>query len=79
MEQEIVRTYLNPHLQIALMDWRGVYRLAPDVVVLIPEVYKGNLVYRAKGSNKCGSHKQIKNGLVKKRIVLKELLPDWRL
>ena len=49
MEQKIELKYINHQLQVGLKDWRNVYLLYPKVVILIPEVYKGNLTYRVKG------------------------------
>lgn len=77
MEQKIVLTFLNPQLQIALEDWRTVYLLKPDIIPLTPEVYKGNLVYRTRGSSKRISYRQIKKGLIRKRIVVTQQVPDW--
>jgi hypothetical protein len=60
-----------------MVDWKQVYLLKPYVVMLNPEVDKGQLVYRAKGSTKRISYMQIKKGLVKKKQVIKEQVPDW--
>jgi hypothetical protein len=39
--------YWNEKLQVGLKDWRTAYLLEKEPVLLTPEVYKGNLVYRA--------------------------------
>lgn len=75
MEQRITLKYLNTKYQIALANWRTVYQLKPEVLLMTPEVYKGNLVYRAKGSTKRVSYAQIRNGLLKKKTVIKIHLP----
>lgn len=72
MEQCTELTSLNPTLHIAWKDWRTVYILKPTLCRLFPEVYKGNLVYRATGSSKRIPDAQIKNGAVKKKTVVKE-------
>jgi hypothetical protein len=54
-----------------------VYQLKPEVVPLTPEVYKGNLVCRARGSSQCVSYAQLKAGLVKKHTVIKLTVPGW--
>ena len=43
---------INSILGVGLQDWRNVYLLAPEVKRMVPEVYKGNLVYRVKGFGK---------------------------
>jgi hypothetical protein len=48
----VVLKYWNEKLHIGLKDWRAVFLLDKDALPLIPEVYKGNLVYRQKGSSK---------------------------
>lgn len=77
MEQKIQLKYFNPQLQIGLNDWRTVYLLHPNVSLLIPEVYKGNLTYRTKGSTKKIPYAQINAGMLKKRIIVKEQVSDW--
>ena len=60
-----------------MVDWRRVYLLHPHIVPLIPEVDKGRLVYRAKGSSKRISYEQIKKGLIKKSKWIIEEVPSW--
>jgi hypothetical protein len=66
MEEVIHTRYLNRELNIALTDWRQVYLIASELKQLLPEEYKGKLVYRARGSSKRISYERIKKGLVKK-------------
>lgn len=77
MEQKTELLYFNPKLNIGMKNWRQVYLLHPKVELLIPEVYKGNLVYRQKGTHKRIPYRQIKTGLVKKKGVVKSQVPDW--
>lgn len=71
MEQIIVLKYYNPLLNVALVSWREVYVLEKVPIRLIPEVSKGNLVYRRRGSAKRISYRQIKKGLVKQNITIR--------
>jgi hypothetical protein len=61
-------------LKIGLADWRSVYLLSP-LTPLNVEVHKGALVYRAKGSDKRYSYTQVKNGLVKRKMIIREYFP----
>lgn len=76
MEQRMELTCLNPAQQIALKHRRTVSILEPVPGPLFPEVYKGNLVYRAQGSSKRIFDTQIKKGLVKKKTFVKHKVPD---
>jgi hypothetical protein len=62
--------YQNPALGIALKDWRTVYQLFPEPHPLTPEVYRGRLCYRVKGSAKRIPYDHIKKGLVKRSFTL---------
>ena len=66
MVQKIKLEYYNAKLRIGMADWRHVYLLHPVLTPPQPEVERGRLVYRAKGSSKRISYAQIKKGLVKK-------------
>jgi hypothetical protein len=77
MEQKIKLRYINERLQVGMVDIKHVYLLSPQLTPLRPEVYKGNLVYRAKGSSRRISYDQIKKGLVKRSFVVKEDVPNW--
>ena len=79
MEQKIQLNYINVKLQIGMVNWKEVYLLHPHIVRLIPEVDKGRLVYRAKGVAKRLSYSQIKRGLIKKSVIIKEEVPNWLL
>jgi hypothetical protein len=63
MEQRIKLKYIHYVLQIGLASWREAYLLSPSIVPLNIEVDRGRLVYRAKGSNRRISCKQVKKGL----------------
>jgi hypothetical protein len=77
MEQKIRLNYINIQLNIGMVDIRHFYQLAPDVKHLNPEVYRGKLVYRAKGSSKRISYDQIKKGLLKQTYWITEQVPNW--
>ena len=77
--QVLIRcTYQNLALGIAFKDWRTVYQLLPTPHPLFPEVYKGLLVYRAKGANKRLSYTAIKKELVKKPVIIVQEKSRWR-
>jgi hypothetical protein len=73
--EQVVLKYWNEKIHIGLKDWRAVFLLDKDALPLIPEVYKGNLVYSQKGSSKRYSYKEIKGGIIKKKIVINVHLP----
>jgi hypothetical protein len=62
-------------LNNALIDWRHVYLIASELKQLLPEEYKGKLVYRARCSSKRISYERIKKGLVKKAQSIIVKLP----
>jgi len=66
MQQTLECTYQNLALGLAMKDWRTVYSLSPTPKLLQPEVYKGQLCFRLKGSSKRISYNRIKAGLIKK-------------
>ena len=74
MVQEIEIKYINPQLKIGIADWRKVYLLSP-LTVLNVEIHKGMLVYRARGASKRFTYRQIKKGLIKKKVIIREHLP----
>ena len=51
------------------------YLLSPESKKLFPEVYKGKLVYRIKGSSKRISYQTIKKELVCKSFYMNEEIP----
>jgi len=51
--------------------------LSSKVIQLNPEVERGRLVYRAKGSKRRISYLQIKRGLIKKNYSIQIDLPEW--
>lgn len=75
MEEVVYARYYNPELNIAFRNWREVYLLAPDPIKLLPEVHRGKLVYRARGSGKRISYGRIRKGLVKKACTIWLRLP----
>ena len=77
MLQTIHLKLVNEKLHIGLVTWRQIYIYHPKVIQLIPEVDRGRLVYRYKGSNKRFSYLQIKKGLVKKQISIQIEYPEW--
>ena len=79
MEQKIKLRYINERLKVGMVDIKQLYLLSPRPTQLRPEVYKGKLVYRAKGSTRRISFDQIKRGLVKRSFVVMEEVPNWLL
>jgi hypothetical protein len=75
MEQVFVFKYINTQLNIGIVDLKNVYALEPELTRLIPEVYKGRLHFRKKGSSKRISYEKIKTGLVRKQFVVYEHMP----
>ena len=51
------------------------YLLSNEPILLIPELYQGKLVYRARGSAKRISYASIKKGLLKKEVLIQFHLP----
>jgi hypothetical protein len=76
MEQKIRLRYIIERLQVGLTVIKHVYALSPALTSLHPAVYKGKLVYRPKGSHERISYDQIKRWLVKRRIVVREDVPN---
>ena len=70
----IILKYWNAQLQIGLADWKNVYQF-PQQQILQKEIHQGRLCYRLKGSSKRISYHQLKKGLIKKEIIIKEELP----
>ena len=66
-------TYWNENLQPRLADWKTVYRF-PQKELMEKEIHQGNLYYRSRGSSRRISYNQIKKGLIKKQIFIKEEL-----
>ena len=70
----IILKYWNEQLQIAMMDWRNVYQF-PQQEKMYVEIHQTKIYYRCRGKLKRISYQQLKNGLIKKQIVLQEDLP----
>ena len=75
MLQEIKIKYFNESLQIAMVNWKEVYLVKPQIMKLHVEVDKGRLVYRATGSGKRISYRTVKKGLKKKAF---QFLKNYR-
>jgi hypothetical protein len=58
-----------------MFDLKKVYLLSPQLQMLLPEVYKGKLVYRIKGTSKRISYNKIKKELVRKSFSLPVKIP----
>jgi len=69
--EQIVLKYYNGHLNIAMKNRKIVYPLYPTPVMLLPEMYRGNLVYRVAGKSKRYSYAAIKKHLVVKTTIIK--------
>lgn len=69
--EQIICKYYNSKLSIAMKDWRSVYLIDNNVIQLLPEMYKGNLVYRIAGKSKRYSYAEIKKHLMIKRLIIK--------
>ena len=74
----IILEYWNENLKIGLADWKNVYQF-PQIEMMYVEIHQGKLYYRVKGSSRRVSYDQVKKGLIKKRIVIKESFPFWKL
>lgn len=69
----IIMKYWNPHYKIGLADWRRVYQF-PQQELMIKEMHQGRLYYRLRGSSRRISFNQLKKGLQKKQIIIREEL-----
>ncbi|MBL7730106.1 MAG: hypothetical protein JNM88_02935 [Chitinophagaceae bacterium] len=72
--------YYNPGLQIGIEDIKNAWYLPEGAaaVKLNTIVYQGQLTYRFPSSGKRISYRQLKKGLIKKRLIIRlplELLP----
>ena len=71
--QKIILKYYNPVLKISLGKWNQAYFINQQdnlAIKLIPEYYKGGLVYRMPGSSKRFSYKRLKAHLLYKTITV---------
>jgi hypothetical protein len=77
MEQEKYAKLFNPNFNIGLVSWREAWLFNTEFPEkLITEVHKGKLVFRKKGSANRISYRQLKNGLIKKTILIKQPPPS---
>ena len=77
MKRKIHFRYYNQRLNLGMVDVKNVYDLKAEPVRLQPEVYRGKLVYRAKGSQHRISYDQLKQGLIKKIFAVEDEVPNW--
>ena len=77
MKQKVCLKYINPVLRIGMVNLKEVYLLSPKIIALKPEVYKGRLIFRAKGSSRRFSYLSIKKGLLKTSKNIVEDVPEW--
>lgn len=77
MLQTIKLKLVNEKLHIGMVSWEEIYIFYPKIIQLNPEVDRGRLVYRCKGSNKRFSYLQIKKGLIKKNYPIQIDFPEW--
>ena len=76
MVQIIKLKLINEKLSIGMVNWKEVYIYSPKQMKMTPEVDRGRLVYRAKGSERRISYQMIKKGLIKKEYLIKEEFPN---
>ena len=73
MVQERHIKLFNPKLKIGLVSWREAWLFSGEYPEkLYTEVHKGKLVLRQRGSFSRISYLQLKKGLIKKIILIKE-------
>ena len=73
MEQAKYIKLFNPELKIGLVSWREAWLFEGEYPEkLFTEVYKGKLVFRQRGSFVRTTYNQVKKGLIKKQILVKE-------
>ncbi|OSZ73879.1 hypothetical protein CAP36_17955 [Chitinophagaceae bacterium IBVUCB2] len=73
MEQIVRIQYVNTKLQIGLVNWRQAWLLSVNPAIqLTTEVYKGKLVFRVPGTSRRISYQRIKQGLIKKQIIIQQ-------
>jgi hypothetical protein len=70
----IILKYLNEQLQIGMLDWRTVYQF-PQQQKMLVELHQNKLCYRNKGQSKRINYQQLKDGLIKKEIIIQDHLP----
>ena len=78
MLQNIVVEYYNPLLNIAFRNVKEVWLLSVPPVCLPPAIHRGELIYRVPQTGKRISYRQLKKGLIKRRLEIAiplQLLP----
>ena len=74
MEQTRYIKLFNPKLNIGLVSWREAWLFEEEYPEkLHTEVHKGKLVFRKRGSSVRISFQQVKKGLIRKQILIKEM------
>lgn len=78
MVQEIKLKYFDPVHKVAFSNWKELWLVnSHEPVVLRPEVHKGALYYRCKGSCKRFSYMHIKKTIIKKETTIRVTWPHW--
>ena len=72
--EHIEINYFHPELNVGLQDIRNAWLMIENPVKLVTTLHQGNLVYRFPGNRKRISHRQLKKGLVKKRMIISKPL-----
>jgi hypothetical protein len=73
MEQKTFVKLFNPQLKIGLVSWCEAWLFETEYPEkLYTEVYKGRLVFRQRSSSKRTSYCNLKKGLIRKQILIKE-------
>jgi hypothetical protein len=70
--EEVIIRYVNPSLNIGLQDVRNAWLLASPSIKLSTSLHQGYLVYRLPGRGKRISYRQVKKGLIKKQVIIRQ-------
>lgn len=76
MVQKIQLKFINPQMQIGMVNWKEVYLLKHHPQQLFVEVERGRLIYRARGSAKRISYKQVRKGLIRTDRFIEQEIPS---
>ena len=73
LEQMKYTKLFNEKMNIGLVSWREAWLFEGEFPErLFTEVYKGNLVFRKRGSSARINYRQLKKGLIKRIVLIKE-------
>lgn len=73
MEQLRYTKHFNPQLKIGLVSWKEAWLFTGQYPEkLYTEVYKGKLVFRQRATSIRFSYAKLKQGLIKKQILITE-------